>query len=219
MSTKISNGIDKQELHLHFYKTLRKYNITKSGLSLQLNYNNNSWKNKLVFMDHDYVKDTHNFYNSAVLAKKGPSVKEIHPTSSISPYSTQEKSTLEHETNDSHRLMYNNNIEISQLLKTIKEKEYKIKLPVYKKVCPQGFNYLPVVQGADQWLSLRVGKITASKLPSLLRFSGHNQFSQSWFCIHNHLDESKVAPKKFKNFTRGKEFEGKAIELFEEMTG
>jgi len=66
-----------------------------------------------------------------------------------------------------------------------------------------------VEQGAGEWQSL----------PSLLGFCGHKQFDQAWFCIHNKLDENKVAPKKFKNYTRGVEFEGKAIELFEKTTG
>lgn len=64
---------------------------------------------------------------------------------------------------------------------------------------------MAVEQGAGEWQSL----------PSLLGFCGHKQFDQAWFCIHNKLDENTIAPKKFKNYTRGVEFEGKAIELFE----
>ena len=38
MSSKIARGVSREHLQLHFYKTLRKYNI-KSGLSMQLHYN------------------------------------------------------------------------------------------------------------------------------------------------------------------------------------
>ena len=40
--------------------------------------------------------------------------------------------------------------------------------------------------------------MTASKLPRLLGFCGHKEFSQAWFCIHNKVDERKVAPEKIK---------------------
>lgn len=74
-------------------------------------------------------------------------------------------------------------------------------------------------QGSSEWHSLRVGVISASKLPYLLGFHGQKEFIRSWFFIHNNIDESLAAPKKFKNFARGHQFEGKAIELFEELSG
>lgn len=39
MSSKIARDVNREHFQLHFYKTLRKYNI-KSGLSMQLHYNN-----------------------------------------------------------------------------------------------------------------------------------------------------------------------------------
>ena len=74
-------------------------------------------------------------------------------------------------------------------------------------------------QGSEEWHSLRVGTVTASKLPRLLGFNGQKEFNQAWVCIHNKVDERKVAPKKFKNFSRGIEFEGRAIQLFEDLSG
>ena len=44
------------------------------------------------------------------------------------------------------------------------------------------------------------------------------EFDQSWFCIHQNLDESKVYPKKFRNYTRGIQFEAQVLKLFEDIS-
>ena len=105
------------------------------------------------------------------------------------------------------------------LCRGTKETKIKVKLPDYSKLERCGFNYAPVKQGSEEWHSLRVGIVTANKLPRLLGFCGHKEFSQAWFCIHNKVDERKVAPKKFKNFSRGIEFEGRALQLLEDLSG
>ena len=48
----IKNGIDGQNLHNHFYKTLTKFSIV-SGLSMQLRYNN-AFKLRAFLEDHSY---------------------------------------------------------------------------------------------------------------------------------------------------------------------
>ena len=52
MSSKIASGVNQEHLQLHFYMTLRKYNI-RSGLSMQLNYNNSCQARD--FTDHNYI--------------------------------------------------------------------------------------------------------------------------------------------------------------------
>lgn len=77
---------------------------------------------------------------------------------------------------------------------------------------------MPQVQlGSEEWHSLRVGTVTASKLQRLFCLFGHKEFNPDWLCIHNNVDERKVAPKKFKNFSWGIKFEGRAIKLFEDL--
>lgn len=234
MSSQITSGIDKQELHLHFYKTLRRYNI-KSGLSKQLHYNN-SWKAKVVFMDHDYCRNIESLFDHEILLRKNTE-SHLKSTKAVPTSNADIEETLEHNDKESQQqnegnempcsdkreLMYQNedkkSLHLIELLHASKQNSIEVKLPSYQKVQPCGLNYVSVEQGKGEWHTLRVGKITASKIPSLLGFCGHKQFNQAWFCIHNKLDENKDAPKKFKNYTRGVEFEGKAIELFEEMTG
>lgn len=110
-------------------------------------------------------------------------------------------------------------LRLLQLLRGTKETTIKVKLPHYSKLETCGFNYAPVKQGSEEWHFLRVGIVTASKLPRLLGFCGHKEFNQAWFCIHNKVDERKVTPQKFKNFSRGIHFEEKAIQLFEDLSG
>jgi len=85
-------GIDKQQFHIHFYKTLSRYNIKTSGLAKQLHYNN-SWKAKVVFMYHDYCRNTDNLYDHKILNTESPVKSAITvPTSSV-----ETEATLEHE--------------------------------------------------------------------------------------------------------------------------
>ena len=48
----IKNGVDSQNLHNHFFKTLTKFSIV-SGLSMQLWYNN-AFKLRAVLAHHSY---------------------------------------------------------------------------------------------------------------------------------------------------------------------
>ena len=56
------------------------------------------------------------------------------------------------------------------LLEDTKESKISVSLPKYTSSDPSGFNYryVSVKQGSTQWYALRVGIITASKIPYLL---------------------------------------------------
>jgi len=58
------------------------------------------------------------------------------------------------------------------LLQDTEEDKITVSLPKYNRLDPSGFNYVPVKQGSRQWHTLRVGIITASKIPYLLGFHG-----------------------------------------------
>lgn len=77
-------------------------------------------------------------------------------------------------------------------------------------------NYVPVDQCTNDWRALRVGVITASKVPGLLGFCGMKEFDRSWFAIRNKLDENVLNPKRSKlpNFIRGKQEESNALAQF-----
>ena len=84
----------------------------------------------------------------------------------------------------------------------------KIIIPLLKKQ-----NYLEVEQCSNEWRALRVGTITASKVPSLLGFNGVKEFDNGWFAIKNRIYEHVLNPKRSKlpNFIRGKQQEQNAI--------
>lgn len=71
-------------------------------------------------------------------------------------------------------------------------------------------------QCSKDWKALRVGVITASKVPSLLGFHGIKEYDSAWFAIKNKLDESVLNPKRSRlpNFIRGKKEEGNALLQF-----
>lgn len=68
MVGKIASDVSQQDLQLHFYTTLRKYNI-RSGLSMQLHCNN-SYQARTVFTDHNYYKNTGEKYDKDILCPK-----------------------------------------------------------------------------------------------------------------------------------------------------
>ncbi|PFX19361.1 hypothetical protein AWC38_SpisGene16220 [Stylophora pistillata] len=120
-------------------------------------------------------------------------------------------------------LFVNEKNAMKELLEIVHNAEGEMKilsLPKYtNKPEPYGCNYVKVDQRSSEWQSLRVVVISASKLPYLLGFHVQKEFIRSWFFIHNNIDESLAAPKTFKNFARGHQFEGNAIELFKELSG
>ena len=82
-------------------------------------------------------------------------------------------------------------------------------------------NYVPVDQCTNDWRALRVGIITASKVPALLGFCGMKEYDSAWFAIWNNIDESILKPKRSRlpNFIRGKQEESNALQKFHEDSG
>ncbi len=71
-------------------------------------------------------------------------------------------------------------------------------------------------QGSKQWFDVRIGKITSSKLPIIIGFSGEREYHSGWQCIREKIQEKS---KYFPNFERGKHFESTAASAFESVTG
>ena len=71
-------------------------------------------------------------------------------------------------------------------------------------------------QGSSEWHDLGVGKITSSKIPSLIGLSGINEYKKAWACISQKYREEK---KSFPNFERGKFYEPIAANAFENASG
>ena len=82
-------------------------------------------------------------------------------------------------------------------------------------------NYVPVDQCTNDWRTLRVGIITASKVPALLGFCGMKEHDSAWFAIWNNIDKSILNPKRSRlpNFIRGKQEESNALAKFYEDSG
>ena len=71
-------------------------------------------------------------------------------------------------------------------------------------------------QGSSEWHDLRVGKITSSKIPSLIGLYGINEYKKAWACIsQKYRDEIKSFP----NFERGKFYEPITANAFENASG
>lgn len=77
-------------------------------------------------------------------------------------------------------------------------------------------NHVPVDQCINDWRALRVGIITASKVPALLGFCGMKEYDSAWFAIWNNIDESILNPKRSRlpNFIRGKQEESNDLAKF-----
>ena len=59
-------------------------------------------------------------------------------------------------------------------------------------------------QGSSEWFRMRIGKITSSKVPSLIGLAGKKSFCESWSHVRNKTEEER---KNFRNFQRGTAFE------------
>ena len=46
-------------------------------------------------------------------------------------------------------------------------------------------------QGSNEWLSARVGKITSSKISSLVGLNGRKEFESAWFCVKEKIQEPR----------------------------
>ena len=82
-------------------------------------------------------------------------------------------------------------------------------------------NYVPVHQCTNNWRALRVGIITASKIPGLLGFCGIKEFDSAWLALRNNIDESilNLTRSKLPNFITVKQEECNALAKFSEDSG
>ena len=71
-------------------------------------------------------------------------------------------------------------------------------------------------QGSSEWFAARVGKITSSKISSLVGLNGRKEFESAWFCVKEKIQEPS---KHLANFERGKLFEPIAANAFQRSSG
>lgn len=93
-------------------------------------------------------------------------------------------------------------------------KVLSISVPPLKPVYAFGFNYHEVKQNTQEWFDLRIGKVTCSIIGNLIGLAGEKEHLHYLLCVKNKIDPNKVKPKKFASFTRGRQFEGEAVEAF-----
>ena len=93
-------------------------------------------------------------------------------------------------------------------------KVLSILVPPLKPVNAFGFNYHDTKQNTQEWFDLRIGKVTCSIIGNLIGLAGEKEHLHYLFCVKNKIDPNKVNPKKFARFTRGRQFEGEAVEAF-----
>ena len=143
MASKIASNVSREHLQLHFYKTLRKYNIT-SGLSVQLHCNN-SYRARTVFIDHSYCKNAEENFDKDVLCPRFASpdtqgdshLNDDLATTSPLPESTEETVSPQDGEHISVLMHEKRQDEISHLLELLrdtKETTIKVKLPHYSKL-------------------------------------------------------------------------------------
>ena len=75
-------------------------------------------------------------------------------------------------------------------------------------------NHCPVQQNSVEWMELRKGKVTGSRLAYLLGFHGSKKFDQYWKIVQENLQESELFNNNFINFKRGHYFENEALKHF-----
>ena len=206
----------------HFLKTLEKFKIRHSGLYHHLSYKN-AYLNRVIQNEHDYTKL--NPPENLEQNSKKPSECEDKWHSSLKANSNnfnQDNCTVGQPTSECQEQTFcaDKTQELLELLTNSKDEIITVKVPRLKEVrLTTSARYIDVQQGTSDWLNLRTGVITASKLPSLLGFHGNKEFDSSWFYILNKIDESKCKPKQYRNFQRGNYYEKEASEHFQKLSG
>ena len=71
-------------------------------------------------------------------------------------------------------------------------------------------------QGSSEWFAARVGKITSSKISSLVGLNGRKELESAWYCVKEKIQEPS---KHLANFERGKLFEPVAANAFQRSSG
>ena len=224
MSSQVVDGLSKCRINLsnHFLKTLEKFKIRHSGLYHHLSYKN-AYLNRVIQNEHDYTKL--NPPANLEQNSKTPSECEDKWHSSLKANSNnfnQDNCTVGQPTSECQEQTFcaDKTQELLELLTNSKDEIITVKVPQLKEVrLTTSARYIDVQQGTSDWLNLRTGVITASKLPSLLGFHGNKEFDSSWFYILNKVDESKCKPKQYRNFQRGNYYEKEALEHFQKLSG
>ena len=150
MSSQIMKDLDNRTVQQLFYKTLRKFSGIKSGLSMQLHYNN-SYNARIVFNDHDYCKNAEELYDHEVLRSRFQNL-ESHDVwhsdlnQSNSSVATKSnaiipvKQTIDRE-DKKHILMYEHQskevMHLLDLLQDTKEDKITVSLPNIQQVRSQ----------------------------------------------------------------------------------
>jgi len=224
MSSKVETKLkehDNMKISNHFLQVLTRHKI-ESGLYLHLSYKN-AYLNNIIQEEHNYSKQLPNKKSQTILTPRFDKKTEdiwhsgYDVDSAEQPQTTAALSTI----NDSV-FVQEKTTALLNSLSECKDEVILSKLPndAEKITSMVGIsNYVDVAQGSEEWLNIRIGVITASKLPSLLGLSGHKEYESSWFCIKNNLNESTFKPKKFRNFQRGKIYEKAALENFSKLSG
>ena len=231
--SKIETGIKKSQINVEnrVYTTLKKYGL-QFGLFGQLNYNYH-YRVKQALQDHDY---TTGLFDPMPLKPKFTSHQDTwhvplqtdttaNNSGTINLTATQGTTTTE----NTQQIPIYEQTEIKQKVDALQEiiasgkLELKNKLdltiPKWPGIKPFGFNYHAVEQNSEDWLKLRIGKVTCSSIGNLIGLSGNKEQLHILTCIAKNIDPGKVKPKKFHSFARGHEYENEAREAFELCTG
>ena len=235
MVSKIEIGINGSQINVenHIYTTLQKYGL-KSGLYGQLNYNYH-YRVRQALQDHDYTpglvdeeplkprftshKDTWHVPLQTEYANTNNCVTTCQNYNQGATICDKQKPMYEH-------IQIKQNVDALQSMISKSKTESKdplnalhLTIPKRPGVQPFGFNYHPVQQNSDDWLKLRIGKVTCSSIGNLIGLSGTKEQLHILTCITNNIDPNKVKPKKFHSFARGRQYENEAREAFELLTG
>ena len=188
----------------HCYEQLMASKID-SSLKGHLHYRY-TLKTALSLADHDYIKQMP--YDKEVITipegKKDMVVKNISRT-------LAEKLTLNPEEASISTIIATDDIQeqLSSASNVI-----NINLRNIKSYNLQNMhNHINTTQNTHEWLNLRKGKVTGSRLPALLGSYGSAKFDQYWKIVNEQLNENDVI-KFIPNFERGHAFEETAFQHF-----
>lgn len=192
----------------------------------------NAYLNRVIQNEHDYTKlnppanleqnsktpsDSEDKWHSSLIANSNTFNQENF---TVGQPTTSECQEQQQQQQQEQIFCADKTQELLQLLTNSKDEIITVKVPQLKDIrLTTSERHIDVQQGTSDWLNMRTGVITASKLPALLGFQGNKEFDSSWFCILNKIDESKCRPKRYRNFKRGNYYEKEALEHFQKLSG
>ena len=223
---------DEKSINDHFYNVLSKSKWgrnTSLGQHLVYKYN---YKAASCLADHNYVLQKY-LYDEYVI--------NLQTTSSTTKYEANsrarlldniqksqfesickllvEQNCIELNFNTYQTLFYPESIESKQLRENIKEKlknnlqnVITIDIALMEASKPSGFNYIDVKQNTDDWKNIRKYKVTGSRLPGILGFSGSKKYTELWDVVKNGTNEKDIS--SIINIKRGHFYENEALQYF-----